>query len=378
MQVLHGIRVVDLSTLLPGPLATLLLAEAGADVIKIEPPEGEAMRQFPPFAGKESLNFALLNRGKRSFRLDLKTAHGVERLRGLIADADVVVEQFRPGVMGRLGLDPDSLMALNPRLIICAITGYGQQGPAAMEAGHDINYQARAGLLGLGADSEGAPPLSAALVADIAGGAYPAVMNILLALRERDRSNKGCYLDISMADNVWPFMLSAYASVNQGQRPSPGGELLTGGSPRYRFYRTRDGRFLACGALEQKFWDTFCTLIELEPEYRDDSRDPEATAAAVARIIATLGAAHWRTVFTGQEACCTVVANPAEAVDDPQFRSRGLFDWSVALAEHQPVPALPVPIAPRFRSSPGSAPYPGAGETDEPMGWPGSDDSGED
>jgi len=366
MQPLTGIRVVDFSTLLPGPLATLLLAEAGAEVIKIEPPGGEAMRGYPPFAGPESLIFALLNRGKQSRTVDLKAPGAVETLHALIREADVVVEQFRPGVMGRLGLDPETLRALNPRLIVCAITGYGQQGPAAMEAGHDINFQARAGLLGLGADSAGAPPLSAALVADIAGGAYPAVMNILLALRERDRSGQGCYLDIGMADNVLPFLLTAYAQATQGQRPTPGGELLTGGSPRYRLYRTRDGRYLACGALEQKFWENFCRLIELAPEYRDDSRDPAATTAAVAAIVATLKAADWETILAGQDTCCTVVATPEEALNDAQFRSRGLFDWQVALHAHSPVPALPLPLAPGFRRAPGAEGYPAADSPEEP------------
>jgi len=358
MQPLDGIRVVDFSVLLPGPLATLLLAEAGAEVIKIEAPGGDAMRQYPPFVGEQSLVFALLNRGKRSLTVDLKAPEAVEQLHGLIREADVVVEPFRPGVMGRLGLDPESLMQLNPRLIVCAITGYGQQGPAAMEPGHDINFQARAGLLGLGADSTGAPPLSAALVADIAGGSYPAVLNILLALRERDRSGRGCYLDIGMADNMFPFMLEAFAAVGQGQRPTPGGELLTGGSPRYQLYRTRDGRYLACAALEQKFWEHFCDLIELEPEYRDDRRDPAATRQAVARIIASLNADDWRTVFAGQEVCCTVVASLEEAMNDPQFRSRGLFEWSVALPGHSPVTALPLPLSARFRRPPGAEGYP--------------------
>src|SRR3954462_8058065 len=197
MQPLKGICVLDFSTLLPGPLATLMMAEAGAEVIKIERPgHGDEMRSYVPKFGADSVNFALLNRGKRSIAIDLKAQGAIEKLTPLIGRADVVVEQFRPGVMDRLGLGYEALRAINPRIVYCAITGYGQYGPRADVAAHDLNYVAEAGMLGLTRSAEGAPVLPAAFVADIAGGTSPAVVNILLALRERDATGAGCKLDI--------------------------------------------------------------------------------------------------------------------------------------------------------------------------------------
>ncbi|MEK7875381.1 MAG: CaiB/BaiF CoA-transferase family protein, partial [Pseudomonadota bacterium] len=193
MRPLEGIRVLDFSTLLPGPLATLLLAEAGAEVIKIERPgRGDEMRSYAPKFGPDSVNFALLNRGKRSIAMDLKEKGAVKKLMPLLKSADVIVEQYRPGVMDRLGLGYEALNKINPRIIYCAITGYGQSGPRAEVAAHDLNYVAEAGMLALAAGADGAPVVPAALVAALGGGTYPAVINILLALRERDRPGRGC------------------------------------------------------------------------------------------------------------------------------------------------------------------------------------------
>src|SRR5690606_29336714 len=176
---------LDFSTLLPGPLATLMLAEAGAEVIKIERPEGDPMRSFQPRWGVDSANFALLNRGKKSMALDLKRPADRARLEPLIERADIIVEQFRPQVMKRLGLDYDTLSKRNPRLIYCSITGYGQSGPKRDVSGHDLNYIGDAGLLSLSMGPSDRPVIPPALVADVAGGAYPAVINILLALQQR-------------------------------------------------------------------------------------------------------------------------------------------------------------------------------------------------
>src|SRR5262245_47228615 len=191
MQPLEGLLVLDFSTLLPGPLATLILAEAGAEVIKIERPGGDEMRAWEPRWGSQSVNFALLNRGKKSIVVDLKDAHHREQLKPLMTRADVLVEQFRPGVMARLGLDYASVSAINPRIIYSSITGYGQTGPRRSVAAHDVNYMADSGLLSLSMGPPSHPVLPPALIADIAGGAYPAVMNIMLALRERDRTGRG-------------------------------------------------------------------------------------------------------------------------------------------------------------------------------------------
>jgi crotonobetainyl-CoA:carnitine CoA-transferase CaiB-like acyl-CoA transferase len=362
MQPLAGIRVLDFSTLLPGPLATLLLAEAGAEVIKIERRgAGDEMRTYTPKFGADSVNFAMLNRGKRSVAIDLKEPGAVERLMPLVASADVLVEQFRPGVMDRLGLGYDALSREYQRLIYCSITGYGQSGPRAGIAAHDLNYAADTGMLALAAGADGAPVPPAALVADIGGGSYPAVVNILLALRERDRTGRGCKLDVAMADNLFAFM---YWAIGNGQTagawPKPGKALVTGGSPRYNVYRTRDDRFIAAAPLEEKFWQNFCDVLGLPAAARDDERDPEAVIRAVAARIREKTAEEWRAAFAGKDLCCNVVASIQDAFADPHFRGRGLFEGKLT-AGGKTTTALPVPIAPHFRSG-GATGYPALGE----------------
>ena len=350
-QPLAGITVLDFSTLLPGPLAGLILAEAGASVIKIERPgQGDEMRAYEPKLGGDSANFALLNRGKRSIALDLKDPRGRDRLTTLIRKADVLIEQFRPGVMDRLGLGYEALRPENPRLIFCSITGYGQSGPKAQVAGHDLNYIAETGLLGLSAGADGAPVIPPALIADIAGGAYPAVINILLALQQRARTGEGCRLDVAMTDQLFPMMYWALGNaLAAGPWPRPGAELVTGGSPRYRIYRTADDRFLAAAPLEQRFWNRFSRLIGLEERFRDDHHDPAATIARVAEIIRADSAAEWEKRFAGEDVCCAIVRTLEEALADPHFQARGLFDHELH-AGGQSVAAVPVPVAPEFRS----------------------------
>lgn len=365
LQPLSGRLVLDFSTLLPGPMATLLLAEAGAEVVKVERPGGgEDMRAYTPRLGEESVSFTLLNRGKRSLALDLKDPAGYARLRPLLARADVLVEQFRPGVMARLGLGYDAVAAINPRIVYCSITGYGQTGPKRDRAGHDLNYQGDAGMLGLSHGGTERPVVPPALVADIAGGAYPAVMNILLALIERDRTGHGRHLDIAMADNLFPFL---FWSLGQGHAtgawPGDGDALLTGGTPRYRLYPTADGRLVAAAPIEDRFWAKFCDAIALDPALRDDGPNAAATTGAVAALIAARPAEHWRGVFDRADCCCTIVATPQEAVMDPHFKSRGLFDRRAGTVAANVI-ALPVPIDDGFRtpSTPHPVPAPALGE----------------
>ena len=230
MQPLSGLLVLDFSTLLPGPLAALMLAEAGAEVIKIERPGGEDMRRFPPLVEGESAVFALLNRGKQVLTLDLKNAADREKLKPLLARADILIEQFRPGVMARLGLGYDDVRALNPRLIYCSISGYGQSGPRVHEAGHDINYIGNTGVLDLQPGPVEAPVVPPMLAADIAGGSFPAVINILLALRARDQSGEGAHVDIAMTDAMFTFAWYALAlGTAAGRFPKPGELPLVGG-----------------------------------------------------------------------------------------------------------------------------------------------------
>src|ERR1044071_1576093 len=211
-QPLTGVLVLDFTTLLPGPLATLMLVEAGAEVIKIERPGGEDMRAGPPRFDGEAAVFALLNRGKKRLSLDLQIENDRNRLRPLLEKADVIVEQFRPGVMERLKLGSDEVRKINPRVVYGSIPGYGQVGSRAGEAGHDINYQSLTGLLALQPGPAGKPVIPPALIADIGGGTMPAVINILLGLRQRDATGQGVHLDIAMADAMFTFAWYAYAT----------------------------------------------------------------------------------------------------------------------------------------------------------------------
>lgn len=350
---LDGIRVLDFSTLLPGPLAGLILAEAGAEVIKIERPgHGDEMRTYPPMWGLDGVNFVLLNRGKKSITIDLKDASARAALEPLLTSADVLIEQFRPGVMARLGLGYEQLVTLNPRLIYCSITGYGQTGPKRNAAGHDLNYIGDAGLLSLSMGTIDAPVVPPALIGDIAGGTYPALLNILLALRERDRTGRGSYIDIAMAEGVLPFMYWAIGNgLAASQWPGSGDGLVTGGTPRYRLYPTRDGKLVAAAPIEQRFWDVFVATIGLDLPLHDDKKNAAATTAAVRNIIVRETSEHWRGIFLKADCCCSIVASVEDALADPHFASRGVFAATVSNADGQTMTALPVPITPQFRAT---------------------------
>ncbi len=361
---LSGLRILDFSTLLPGPMATLFLAEAGAEVIKIEKPSGgDEMRGYQPRWGEDSANFNVLNRGKKSIALDLKSEEGRAKLMPLIESADIIVEQFRPGVMARLGLSYDDVRAIRPDIIYCSISGYGQSGPRAQRAGHDLNYQGDAGLLSLSYGTPQAPVVPAALIADIAGGAYPALVNLLMALRQRDQTGEGAYIDIAMAETIFPFLYSAMALGQvSGSYPGNGDSQTTGASPRYRLYPTSDGRILAAAPLEQKFWERFCGAIGLDPALQDDARDPDATRDAVAAIIASRPATEWEPVFDKADCCCSIVQTVEEAMQSEHYRARGLFDHALVNADGERIVALPLPIAKAFRAVPDAMlPVPGLG-----------------
>jgi crotonobetainyl-CoA:carnitine CoA-transferase CaiB-like acyl-CoA transferase len=360
---LSGLVVLDFTTLLPGPLASLMLAEAGAEVIKIERPGGETMRTFSPKVAGASLPFALLNRGKSVVTVDFKDQAQVAALEPLIARADILVEQFRPGVMARAGLGYDAVKAINPRLIYCSISGYGQEGPRAGEAGHDLNFVASTGLLAdLPASNPSLPPVHAA---DIGGGTMPALINILLALLQRQKTGEGSYIDIGMTDAMFTFgWLNLAHHWGRGAKatstqPTESVAEPTADSPRYRIYPTADDRLLACGALEQKFWETFCEALGVDASLRDDSKDPAATASHVAAIVRSKPAAYWRPILEAANCCATIVATLDEALADPQFAGRGLFGRRVALAGGVEIPALPLPIADAFRRPEAVLPAPG-------------------
>ena len=231
---LAGVKVIDFSTLLPGPLASLFLAETGAEVIKIERPEiGDEIRLSQPKWNDQSVSFSMLNRGKKSLSLDLKDPKNLKILEPIIRETDIIIEQFRPGVMKRLGLDYETIKKINKKIIYVSITGYGQKGPKSMVAGHDLNYIGNTGLLSLSMGSSDKTVVPPGLIADIAGGSYPAVINILLALRKRDINQEGSYIDISMTDNLFPFMFWGLGSgFSQNTWPGNSDSTLSGGSPR--------------------------------------------------------------------------------------------------------------------------------------------------
>src|SRR5947209_13524262 len=263
-QPLRGIRVLDLSRSLPGAYATQMLADFGSDLIKVEEPgSGDYGRFMPPQgAGGMSLYFIAINRNKRSMTLNLKSAEGREIFQRMVRQADVVLESFRPGVMERLGLGYEQLKEINPRLIYCAISGYGQDGPYRLRAGHDLNYAGYAGLLHYNRGSNGEPVMPATQLGYLAVGSYMAIMGILAAIVGRVQTGEGSKIDASMTEGVLSLLpLTTAAYLNTGKAPRPGHSSLDGGLPCYNIYETRDGKHITLAALEPKFWHTFCTHI---------------------------------------------------------------------------------------------------------------------
>jgi alpha-methylacyl-CoA racemase len=368
---LEGIRVLDFTTLLPGPLATLFLAEAGASVLKIERPTGDPGRNSRTRHNGEPIEFALLNRGKKSIVADLKNDEHKRIVMRLAEEADVLVEQFRPGVMARLGLGYSDLQAANPRLIYCSISGYGQTGPLAQVAGHDLNYVARSGMLGQSIDGDGKPILPQGLFADIGGGTYPAVINILLALQSRTVTGRGCHLDIAMCENTFAWMRNALAPVFVGKSATaPNHHPHTGGSPRYMVYVAQDGVALAVAPIEEPFWQRFCEIIGLPADQRDDRADPEQVRDRVAAQLLERPAAEWMKLFAGEDVCVEIVQDVQAAFDDAHFKARGVFERRLRLHDGHDMPALPVPLDRHLlRSEPASYPALGSIDLDAEDPW---------
>ncbi|WP_250472137.1 CaiB/BaiF CoA-transferase family protein [Caballeronia sp. GAFFF1] len=335
---LAGLRVLDLTRLLPGPVATLRLAELGADVLKIEPPgEGDYARSMlqsdaDRASGAPSAFYRIVNRGKRSLTLDLKTEAGRAELIGLARDADVLVESFRPTVMTRLGVGYDVLRQVNPKLVYCAITGFGSEGPFADKAGHDLNYIAYAGVLDQLADAGGAPIVPNFQLADLLGGALAAVTQILAALWHVARGGEGRFVDVSMTHAVHAHNVMAHIALANADEPGTraGAGLLNGGVPCYNVYRTADDKFVAVGALELKFWQTLCGALG-RPEWaaRHWSLGQATGGADAKELTAHLAACfrdrtrdEWMALFEPLDCCVAPVLAPAEAAVHPLFRDR--------------------------------------------------------
>ncbi|WP_278349925.1 MULTISPECIES: CaiB/BaiF CoA transferase family protein [Marinobacter] len=326
---LANLKILDFSTLLPGPYATMMLADMGAEVLRIEAPDRvDLAKVMPPFDGKFSTTFSYLGRGKRTLQLNLKQPESVERVKQLVQDYDIVVEQFRPGVMDRLGIGYEVLKAINPKLIYCAITGYGQTGPYKDRAGHDINYLAISGVASHCGRADSGPPPMGIQIADVAGGSHHAVMGILAAVIKRQETGEGAFIDISMTDAAFALNAMAGAAALAGGQPQkPESGMLNGGT-FYDYYQTRDGRWLSVGSLEPQFSSRLCDTLELgelksyalsqKPEHQQELK------AAIKQKIAERSLAEWREVFADVDACVEPVLTIEEAAEHPQLKARGM------------------------------------------------------
>ncbi|MBY6031680.1 CoA transferase [Marinobacter daepoensis] len=326
---LANLKILDFSTLLPGPYATMMLADMGAEVLRIEAPDRvDLTKVMPPYDGKFSTTFSYLTRGKQTLQLNLKQPESVEKVKQLVQGYDIVVEQFRPGVMDRLGIGYEVLKAINPKLIYCAITGYGQTGPYKDRAGHDINYQAISGVASHCGRADSGPPPMGIQIADVAGGSHHAVMGILAAVIKRQDTGEGAFIDISMTDAAFALnAMAGAAALAGGQSQKREGGMLNGGT-FYDYYQTRDGRWLSVGSLEPQFSSRLCDTLGLgelksyalsqKPEHQQELK------AAIKQKIAERSLAEWREVFADVDACVEPVLTIEEAAEHPQLKARGM------------------------------------------------------
>jgi len=327
---LNGLRVLDLTRLLPGAFCSQILADMGAEVVKIEEPTaGDYNRTFPPMAKTESGSFLLLNRNKKSLALNLKTVAGKEIFGRLVRDADIVLEGFRPGVMDRLGLGFEQLQKINPRLIYCAISGYGQDGPYRLAPGHDLNYMAIAGTLQLFGTAGGGPIVPGLSVADVGGGSLMAVAGILAAVIARGRTGEGQFIDISMTDGAVSWLaLHGADQLFGGIEPRGGERPLIGQAPCYNVYRCADERYVALGIIEPHFWERFCKAVDAHDLLAEQWPTDAAAERQFARL-RTLFAAKPRDTWVRDLAKAdipfTAVHSVAEATADPQLMHREMF-----------------------------------------------------
>lgn len=328
MTALNGLKVLDFSTLLPGPFATMYLADMGAEVIHIESPSRpDLIRIMPPYANGQATAHSYLNRNKQSIVLDLKDAASIDLVKAKISEFDIVIEQFRPDVMRRLGLDYATLAEINPRLIYCSITGYGQTGNYKDRAGHDINYLALAGIAGYSGRQDSGPPPLGIQVADIAGGSLHAVIAILAAVVERSRSGMGQYIDISMTDCVASLNSMAASAALAGQvEQAPEQGMLNGGI-FYDYYITQDGRYLSIGSLEPQFMAGLSAALDLPVLLQKgaslDVQDRQEVKQAIQEKIKAKTFKEWHEIFANLDVCVEPVLSLSEALNSPLAQQRG-------------------------------------------------------
>ncbi len=327
---LEGVRVLDLTRLFPGPLATMMLGDLGAEVIKVEdPPSGDLTRYWPPLKAGIGSGFLAVNRSKLSFTVNLKDPRGRELFLKLAKESDVVVEGFRPGVIDRLGIGYSQLRQVREDIILCSISGYGQDGPFRDRAGHDINYCARTGVLGLTGERNGPPMMLGVQVGDVTGGTWQALAGILGALFQRERTGQGQWLDIAMTDGAVTTAALMLAEALVGQPvPARGEAPLTGGYPGYGVFETADGRYLSVGALEPHFFDALCEALGL-PGHKGKTgllgAEGLEVRQEIARAFKSRTQKEWMQVFQEVEACVEPVLEAEEVLSEPQLNHRGMF-----------------------------------------------------
>lgn len=327
---LTSLKILDFTTLLPGPFATMYLADLGADIIRIEAPNRpDIVRMSPPYVEDNiSAAHATLNRSKRSLALNLKHPDAPSVVKRLVKDYDIVIEQFRPGVMDRLGVGYEALRAENPQLIYCAITGYGQTGSYVNRAGHDSNYLALAGLMSYSGRQDTGPQPQGTQIADIGGGSFGAIVGILSAVIHRQLSGEGQFIDISMTDGAMAWNAVTGAEyLGGGELPTYENRLLNGGS-HYHYYRTSDDRFLSVSSLEPQFWLGFCKAID-RPDLIDQIGEPgegmRYIREEIANVIVGRTLAEWEAVFDQYDVCVEPVLNLEEVVDHPLTKAREMI-----------------------------------------------------
>jgi len=327
---LSGLRILDLTRLYPGPMATMMLADMGADVIKIEDISNpDYMRFYPPYVENHSAGFLAVNRSKRSLALNLKTQVGREIFLKLTATSDIIVEPFRPGVLDDMGLGYDQACKIRPDIIFVSLTGYGQNGPYAKQAGHDINFIGYSGILAATGTPQTGPVLPGPQLGDLAGGAYMTVVACLAALWSRQTTGKGQQVDVSMLDGLLPLMTlqmahtwSTHIAFGPGEAP------LSGGLACYGVYRCRDGKYMALGILEEKFWKKFCDMAQ-RPDWvsrflvRGD--DAQNLREEISNLFLTRTRDEWTEIASQLDICLTPVLDPDEVENDPHVQARGMI-----------------------------------------------------
>jgi alpha-methylacyl-CoA racemase len=327
---LLGIRILDLTRLLPGPLGTMMMADMGAEVIKIENPESpDYVRVFPPYLNGESVNYLSFNRSKKSLALNYNTVEGREVFLELLKTADVVVEQFRPGFLDKMGIGYETAKTINPKIIYVSVTGYGQTGPYAHLAGHDLNYLSYAGVLGMTGAPTDAPVVPGVQLADIAGGSYMCVVGTLAALQARTRTGEGQHVDVAMTDGAMPLLSAVYALHAGGQAVQRGLAPLSGGLPNYGVYACQDQKYVALGTLEPKFWFKFCELVK-QPEWQvfilpKNVEELTEFKAKIGALFATQPQAYWVDLGFKNDLLISPVYDLADLETDPHLQARQMI-----------------------------------------------------